>query len=87
MGAGRTETTRAIFGVDPKESGEITIQGKKVDIKCPMDAIKHGIVLAPEDRKKDGLCTKLSVRENIALANLDALCSKGGIVNTKSCCC
>ncbi len=83
MGAGRTETTRAIFGVDLKESGEITIQGKKVDIKCPMDAIKHGIVLAPEDRKKDGLCTKLSVRENIALANLDALCSKGGIVNRK----
>lgn len=83
MGAGRTETTRAIFGVDPKESGEIIIQDEKVDIKCPMDAIKHGIVLAPEDRKKDGLCTKLSVRENIALANLDALCSKGGIVNRK----
>jgi ribose transport system ATP-binding protein len=83
MGAGRTETTRAIFGVDPKESGEVFVQGEKVDIKCPMDAIRCGIVLAPEDRKKDGLCTKLSVRENIALANLDELCSKAGIVNRK----
>lgn len=83
MGAGRTETTRAIFGVDHKDSGEIIVQGEKVDIKCPMDAIKHGIVLAPEDRKKDGLCTKLSVRENIALANLDELCNKTGVVNRK----
>lgn len=81
MGAGRTETTRAIFGVDPKESGEIILDGKQVAIHCPMDAIKAGIVLAPEDRKKDGLCTKLSIRENIALPNLDILCSKAGVVN------
>ena len=52
MGAGRTETTRAIFGVDPKTSGEIFLDGKEVKISCPMDAIKAGIVLAPEDRKK-----------------------------------
>ncbi|NCD41090.1 MAG: sugar ABC transporter ATP-binding protein [Bacteroidia bacterium] len=83
MGSGRTETTRAVFGVDPKESGEIYLQGEKIEIHCPMDAIRHGLVLAPEDRKKDGLCTKLSVRENIALANLDELCEKGGIVNRK----
>jgi ribose transport system ATP-binding protein len=59
MGAGRTETTRAIFGVDPKDSGEITLDGREVTINAPGDAIKNGIVLAPEDRKKDGLCTKL----------------------------
>lgn len=53
MGAGRTETTRAIFGVDSKESGEILLDGKAVTIRCPADAIKAGIVLAPEDRKKD----------------------------------
>ncbi|MFA9462816.1 MAG: sugar ABC transporter ATP-binding protein [Velocimicrobium sp.] len=81
MGAGRTETTRAIFGVDPKESGEIILDGTTVSISCPMDAIKVGIVLAPEDRKKDGLCTKLSIRENIALPNLDILCNKVGVVN------
>ena len=83
MGAGRTETTRAIFGVDPKESGELLLDGKPVIIRCPADAIKAGIVLAPEDRKKDGLCTKLPIRENIALPNLDLLCSKLGVVNRR----
>ena len=70
MGAGRTETTRAIFGVDPKESGTLILDGKEITINNPMDAIKAGVVLAPEDRKKDGLCTKLSIRHNIALPNL-----------------
>ena len=83
MGAGRTETTRAIFGVDPKTSGEIILNGKTVKIEKPMDAIKNGIVLAPEDRKKDGLCTKLSIRDNIALPNLDVICNSIGVVNKK----
>ena len=82
MGAGRTETTRAIFGVDPKESGEILLDGKAIQIHNPKDAIQAGIVLAPEDRKKDGLCTKLSIRHNIALPNLDLLCNKLGVVNS-----
>ena len=81
MGAGRTETTRAIFGVDPKESGEIYVDDKKVEIKCPMDAIRNGVVLAPEDRKKDGLCTKLSIRHNLTLPNLDIVCNKLGVEN------
>ena len=83
MGAGRTETTRAIFGVDPKTSGEIWLDGKEVKITCPMDAIKAGIVLAPEDRKKDGLCTKLSIRHNLELPNLDLICSKLGVISSK----
>lgn len=83
VGAGRTETTRAIFGMDPKESGEIILDGKNIKINKPLDAIKAGIVLAPEDRKKDGLCTKLSIRENVSLPNLDLLCSKFGVVNKK----
>lgn len=82
MGAGRTETTRAIFGVDPKESGNIFLDGTEVKIDCPEDAIKAGVVLAPEDRKKDGLCTKLSIRQNIALPNLDLICDKLGVVST-----
>lgn len=81
MGAGRTETTRAIFGVDPKEGGEIVLDGKNVVINGPQDAIRAGIVLAPEDRKKDGLCTKLSIRHNIALPNLDLLCNRLGVVS------
>ncbi|NLO85853.1 MAG: sugar ABC transporter ATP-binding protein [Clostridiales bacterium] len=81
MGAGRTETTRAIFGVDPKESGTILLEGKEIKIRNVNDAIKAGIVLAPEDRKKDGLCTKLSIRQNIALPNLDLVCNKLGVIN------
>ncbi len=83
MGSGRTETTRALFGIDPRESGTIVLDGKELQIHCPEDAIREGLVLAPEDRKKDGLCTKLSIRENIALPNLDKLCNRLGIVDRK----
>ena len=83
MGAGRTETTRALFGADPKESGEIFVDGVEVKINKPLDSIKAGIVLVPEDRKKDGLCTKLSIRDNISLPNLDFISSKIGIINRK----
>ena len=82
MGAGRTETTRAIFGIDPKTSGEIILEGNEVKINSPKDAIRAGIVLAPEDRKKDGLCTKLSIRHNFGLPNLDIVCDKFGFVNS-----
>lgn len=80
MGAGRTETTRAIFGIDPKESGEILLENKPISINKPIDAIKQGIVLAPEDRKKDGLCIKLPVRDNISLPNLDLISNRLGKV-------
>lgn len=83
MGAGRTETTRAIFGVDSKESGEIILDGETIRINNPMDAIRAGIVLAPEDRKKDGLCTKLSIRENVGLPNLDFLSNRFGVIKRK----
>ena len=80
MGAGRTETTPPILGVDAKDSGQILLDGEEVVIRRPLDAIRAGIVLAPEDRKKDGLCTKLSIRQNIALPNLDFLCDRFGVV-------
>lgn len=83
MGAGRTETTRAIFGGDPKESGQIVLDGREIRIESPADSIKAGLVLAPEDRKKDGLCIRHSVADNIALPNLDILCDKLGRVNMK----
>lgn len=81
MGAGRTETTRAIFGVDPKQGGTMILDGQEVAVNSPRDAIRAGIVLAPEDRKKDGLCTALPIRQNIALPNLDLLCNKLGVVS------
>ena len=82
MGAGRTETTRAIFGVDKKDSGAFFLDGQEIHIEKPIDAIRAGVVLAPEDRKKDGLCTKLSVRHNLALPNLDLICDTAGVVRS-----
>ena len=84
VGAGRTETMRAIFGADAKDSGEIILDGKPLVIHNPTDAIRLGIVLAPEDRKKEGLCTKLSIRDNIALPNLDLICGALGKINKKT---
>ena len=81
MGAGRTETTRAIFGADKKTSGQIMLDGKEVKVDDPQDAIAAGIVLVPENRKRDGLCTKLPVRENVALPNLDLITNGAGIID------
>ncbi|MEY8523017.1 sugar ABC transporter ATP-binding protein [Lachnospiraceae bacterium 38-10] len=71
MGAGRTETARALFGADPKESGDIYINGEKVDIKTPMDAVKCGIGYLSEDRKRFGIVTAKTVAENTTMACLE----------------
>ena len=71
MGAGRTETARAIFGADPINSGTIEIKGKPVHIKSPMDAVSHGVGYLSEDRKRYGLAVDLSVTENAILASYD----------------
>lgn len=71
MGAGRTETMRALFGADPVESGEIFVGGQKVKIKSPSDAIGHGIGYLSEDRKSFGLATGLSVKDNCVMTNLE----------------
>ena len=70
VGAGRTETMRAVFGADPLDSGEIYVKGKKVTIKKPADAIKQGIGFLTEDRKGQGLVLSLGVRTNLILANM-----------------
>ena len=70
MGAGRTETARALFGADPKESGDIYVNGKKVDIKSPKDAVALGIGYLSEDRKRYGIVVDKSVAENSTMAHL-----------------
>ena len=82
MGAGRTETARALFGADPKESGKIYINGKEVDIKNPMDAVKHGIGYLSEDRKRYGIVVGKSVAENSTMATMDQFMS-GAFINKK----
>ena len=71
MGAGRTETARLICGADPMTSGEIFVNGKKVNIHSPSDAVRAGIGYLSEDRKRFGLCLGLAVSDNVALPNLD----------------
>lgn len=75
VGAGRTETVRAVFGLDAKTDGHIFIEGKECIIKNPKDAIDAGIGYVTEDRKGEGLILKLGVGENVTLAALDAFWS------------
>ena len=70
VGAGRSEVARAIVGIDPKNSGEVLLEGKSLNIQKPIDAIKAGIVLIPENRKEEGLVLENSVRFNTTLAVL-----------------
>jgi ribose transport system ATP-binding protein len=81
MGAGRTELVRALFGTEKIQSGTIELDGKTLTIHSPQQAITQGIVLGPEDRKLEGLCTKLSIRENIGLANMKQVSNKLGIIS------
>ena len=71
MGAGRTETARALFGADPKESGDIYINGKKVTINNPQDAVKCGIGYLSEDRKRYGIVVQKTVAENTTMASME----------------
>jgi ribose transport system ATP-binding protein len=70
VGAGRTETARAIFGADPIDAGEIYVHGRKVRITGPHQAVKHGIGYLSEDRKHYGCLLDMDVKTNIALAAL-----------------
>ncbi|MEE0420254.1 MAG: sugar ABC transporter ATP-binding protein [Lachnospiraceae bacterium] len=71
MGAGRTETARALFGADKKDSGDIYINGKKVTINSPQDAVKAGIGYLSEDRKRYGVNVEKTVAENTTMASLE----------------
>jgi ribose transport system ATP-binding protein len=70
MGAGRTEVARAVFGADPVASGETWVQGTKVRIRKPSDAVAHGIGYLSEDRKQYGLAVGMDVESNIVMSNL-----------------
>ena len=83
MGAGRTEFARAMIGADPILSGEIILNGEKLRIRRPEDAVKRGIGLVLEDRKQQGLILGMSVGKNITLANLKKVMSSG-IVRDKA---
>lgn len=75
MGAGRTEVARALFGADKIESGEIFVNGEKIEIKSPEDAVKAGIGYLSEDRKRYGVIVEKPISLNISLAALNKFVS------------
>jgi len=82
LGSGRSEFVEALFGLDSEVRGEVKIDGEPVLIRCPGDAMRHGLALVTEDRKDSGLVLPLSVRDNISLSSLDGI-SRGGFVNKR----
>lgn len=82
MGAGRTETARALFGADKRDSGDIYINGRKVNITSPRDAVDAGIGYLSEDRKRYGLVIDKTVAENTSMAALEKF-TRGLFINRK----
>ncbi len=82
VGSGRTDAMRAIFGADPKQSGEIILNGKKLSINHPRDAVQNGICLLTEDRKAQGLILDMPCYVNITLTDLKAVANYGFIGDT-----
>lgn len=79
MGAGRTEFVRALTGADPIQSGRVLLNGRDITPRSPIDAIRNGMVLVPEDRKLQGVVLAHSIAENIGYANLDEVARSGWI--------
>lgn len=77
MGAGRTETFKAIFGYDSRRKGDIYVKGEKVNIRSPKDAIRCGLGYVPEDRRREGLVTSLPVVDNIVMVKMENAMKKG----------
>ncbi|MDR1956032.1 MAG: sugar ABC transporter ATP-binding protein [Treponema sp.] len=89
VGAGRSEVVETIFGMRPHTEGEIYINGEKVEIKKPEDAIAHGMAWLTEDRRRSGIFPMLTIHLNIAIATIPKYLNKIGIINrvalNKSC--
>ena len=77
VGAGRTETMHSLFGITRPDSGEIYLNGEKVEIKSPKDAINHGLAYVTEDRKGEGLFLPMSVEKNITITSLQRFTKNG----------
>lgn len=71
-GQGQREVLRALFGEITSDEGDVLLGGTKVTLKKPKEAIRHGLAFLPEERKEEGLCLGLSVRDNLALPTLES---------------
>src|SRR5690606_28308164 len=83
VGAGKTELSRLLFAADRRDSGEIRLKGKLLSCKQPQDAIREGIVLVPEERRKQGILVEESVRDNLTLPSLANFASFGFVRRKK----
>ena len=83
VGSGRTETVRAIYGADPKQSGKVFLDGNEIKISSPLGAVKRGIGLLPEDRKAHGVLLNLPIRNNISISRLSRLSGPFGVIRKK----
>src|SRR5262249_25440811 len=83
VGSGRTDLVRCIFGIDARDSGEIFINGQRIDIQSPRDAIRAGMGFVPEDRKLQALFLAMSVKENASMASLSNV-ARYGFVNGRA---
>ncbi|WP_309707105.1 sugar ABC transporter ATP-binding protein [Armatimonas sp.] len=83
VGAGRTEVARLLFGADVKDGGEVILDGKTLPLRSPQEAVKAGICLLTEDRKRQGLVLDLALRNNFGLPNLEKLGKLGFIDGSK----
>ena len=80
QGSGRSELARALFGAPPAEQGELRLDGRRIDLRRPADAIRAGIGYVPEDRKMLGLFDDLDICRNLGMARLDEM-SRWGLLS------
>jgi ABC-type sugar transport system ATPase subunit len=83
VGSGRTQVARCIFGAEPFDTGELYLEGRPVHPRSPRDAVRQGIALVTEDRKRDGLVMHLTIRDNVSMASYDML-SRWGVINRET---
>jgi ribose transport system ATP-binding protein len=83
IGAGRTELARLIFGADKKQTGQVYLEGKSMQIRSPRDAVRYGIGYVPEDRKQQGVFLQMAVRPNITM-NVLGDSSTLGVLNSRA---
>lgn len=83
VGAGRSEVARAVFGIDPLDTGTVTVAGKPLSVSSPQAALRAGVALVPEDRQHQGLAVEMAVAENLSLAVLKSL-TRGGLLSRRN---
>ena len=84
VGAGRSEVLQAVFGADPRVSGQVFVNGEELTRKNTSEAIKHGLGLVPEGRKTQGLYLKFSVEDNMTIVWLNSTLKSLGLINSRS---